>query len=447
MKNKTVSPWAWVPSLYFSEALPYVAVMSLSLVMYKRLGIGNAEIALYTSGLYLPWVIKPFWSPLIDLLKTKRWWIVGMQFSISIALAGIAFALPMPVFFRATLAVFWLMAFCSATHDIAADGFYMLGLDSEQQAFFVGIRSTFYRIATLAGQGLLVIGAGWLEKHPEKVQALTDWLWPVYGNGMPTDASVVPMAWSLTFYLTAAVFLGFAFYHRVVLPRPPSDGAAVSDARLKNKFWKEFIVTFISFFRKKQTVAAVLFMLLYRFPEAQLIKMVTPFLLDPRSEGGLGLTTSQLGWTYGTLGIAGLMLGGITGGIVISRGGLKKWIWPMACSITLPNLVYVYLSMFLPENAYIVDACVFLEQFGYGFGFTAYMLYLIYYAGGEYQTAHYAIATAFMALGLMLPGMAAGWLQQRLGYVGFFWWVMGCCAVTVAVTAMLRIDPAFGKKK
>lgn len=445
MKNKSVSPWAWVPSLYFSEALPYVAVMFVSMVMYKRLGISNTDIALYTSGLALPWVIKPFWSPFVDLLKTKRWWIVSMQFFIGAALAAIAFTLPMRFFFQASLAVFWVMAFCSATHDIAADGFYMLGLSTEQQSFFVGIRSTFYRIATLAGQGLLVILAGWLEKHPEKIEFLMGRSVRLFGSAPEGATAAVPMAWALTLLLTAVVFLGFACYHRAVLPWPVSDCPAPGGLRFG--FWKEFAETFLSFFQKKQAVAAILFMLLYRFPEAQLVKLVTPFLLDSREAGGLGLTTSQLGWTYGTLGIAGLMLGGIVGGIVVSRGGLKKWLWPMATSITLPNLAYVYLSMAQPENLRIVDACVFVEQFGYGFGFTAYMLFLIYYADGEYKTAHYAIATAFMALGLMLPGMAAGWLQERLGYERFFWWVMGCCSVTLAVTAWLKIDPAFGRKK
>ena len=416
-QTKRTSPWSWIPTLYFAEALPYVAVMTISVIMYKRLGISNTDIALYTSWLYLPWVIKPFWSPFVDLLKTKRWWVVTMQFLIGAGLAGIAFTIPMDYFFQLTLAVFWLVAFSSATHDIAADGFYMLALDSHDQAFYVGIRSTFYRIATIAGQGLLVMLAGALEVSTGKI----------------------PFAWSITFLILAGLFIGLCLYHKYILPVPKSDKAAVTVTA--STIFKEFFATFVSFFRKKQALVAILFMLFYRFPEAQLVKLVTPFLIDPREVGGLGLTTSEIGLVYGTIGIIGLTLGGIIGGIVAAHGGLKKWIWPMALAITLPDL-----SSALPESLLIINVCVFVEQFGYGFGFTAYMLYLIYFSDGEHKTAHYAICTAFMALGMMLPGMIAGWLQEELGYVNFFWWVMGCCLITLAVTAFLKIDPAFGKK-
>lgn len=422
MNTKRTSPWCWIPSLYFAEALPYVAVMTISVIMYKRLGISNTDIALYTSWLYLPWVIKPFWSPFVDLLKTKRWWVVTMQFLIGAGLAGIAFTIPMDHFFQVTLAVFWLVAFSSATHDIAADGFYMLALDSHDQAFYVGIRSTFYRIATIAGQGLLVMLAGALENSTGKI----------------------PFAWSITFLILAGLFIGLCLYHKYILPVPKSDKAAV--AVTASTIFKEFFATFVSFFRKKQALVAILFMLFYRFPEAQLVKLVTPFLIDPREVGGLGLSTSEIGLVYGTIGIIGLTLGGIIGGIVASHGGLKKWLWPMALAITLPDLVFIYLSSALPESLLIINVCVFIEQFGYGFGFTAYMLYLIYFSDGEHKTAHYAICTAFMALGMMLPGMIAGWLQEQLGYVDFFWWVMGCCLITLAVTAFLKIDPAFGRK-
>lgn len=421
-QTKRTSPWSWIPTLYFAEALPYVAVMTISVIMYKRLGISNTDIALYTSWLYLPWVIKPFWSPFVDLLKTKRWWVVTMQFLIGAGLAGIAFTIPMDHFFQVTLAVFWLVAFSSATHDIAADGFYMLALDSHDQAFYVGIRSTFYRIATIAGQGLLVMLAGALKNSTGKI----------------------PFAWSITFLILAGLFIGLCLYHKYILPVPKSDKAAATVTA--STIFKEFFATFVSFFRKKQALVAILFMLFYRFPEAQLVKLVTPFLIDPREVGGLGLTTSEIGLVYGTIGIIGLTLGGIIGGIVAAHGGLKKWLWPMALAITLPDLVFIYLSSALPESLLIINVCVFIEQFGYGFGFTAYMLYLIYFSDGEHKTAHYAICTAFMALGMMLPGMIAGWLQEQLGYVNFFWWVMGCCLITLAVTAFLKIDPAFGRK-
>ena len=420
---KSSSPWAWIPTLYFAQGLPYVAVMTISVIMYKRLGISNAELAFYTGWLNLPWVIKPLWSPFIDLMKTKRWWTTTMQLLIGAGLAGIAFTVPTEHFFQWTLAIFWLMAFSSATHDIAADGFYMLGLNSHQQALFVGIRSTFYRIATIAGQGLLIMLAGHLE----------------------TSTGNIPYAWSLTFMVLAGIFIALWAYHYFILPRPDSDRASCEVST--NTLMKEFIGTFVSFFKKKQAGIAILFMLLYRFPEAQLAKMGIPFLVDPINEGGLGLTTEQIGFVQGTVGIIGLTLGGILGGIAVSRGGLKRWLWPMVCAISIPDIVYVYLSYVQPESLLAINTCIFIEQFGYGFGFTAYMLYLIYFADGEHKTAHYAICTAFMALGMMIPGMFAGWLQEVMGYKLFFIWIMVCTLATFGAAALLKIDPEFGKKK
>lgn len=321
-----------------------------------------------------------------------------------------------------TLALFWLLAFSSATHDIAADGFYMLALDSHEQALFVGIRSTFYRIATIAGQGLLIMLAGRLET--------------VTGN--------IPYSWSITFFLLAGIFLAVWLYHRFILPHPAADHPAkeVSASGLM----KEFFTTFTTFFQKKHAAVAIAFMLLYRLPEAQLAKMGIPFLLDSVEKGGLGLTTEEVGFVQGTVGIIGLTLGGILGGIAVAQGGLKRWLWPMVWAISLPDFVYVYLSHVQPDSLLLVNICIFIEQFGYGFGFTAYMLYLIYFANGEHKTAHYAICTAFMALGMMIPGMAAGWLQEHLGYNHFFIWIMICCIATFGVTALLKINPEFGKK-
>ena len=423
MLQKKRNPWAWVPTLYMAEGLPYVAVMTISVIMYKRLGISNTDIALYTGWLYLPWVIKPFWSPFVDLVKTKRWWTVTMQFLIAIAFACIAFSLPTSMFFQLTLAAFWLVAFTSATHDIAADGYYMHALDDHEQSFYVGIRSTFYRIATVVGQGLLVILAGWLEGTTGKIS----------------------LAWTITFGAFSAFFLLAAIYHQFILPHPVSDHPT-KEVKASTVF-HDFIETFKSFFAKKDVLVAILFMLLYRLPEAQLVKLINPFMLDPVDKGGLGLNTEQVGFVYGTVGIIGLTIGGILGGLAASRGGLKKWLWPMVCAITLPDLVYVYLSYAQPDSLLLVNACVFVEQFGYGFGFTAFMLYLIYFSEGEHKTAHYAICTGFMALGMMLPGMAAGWLQETIGYRHFFIWTIICCLATFAVTAFLKIDPEFGKKK
>ena len=415
------TPWAWVPSLYFAEGLPYVIVITLSVVMYKQLGLGNAEVAYYTGWFYLPWLIKPLWSPFVDLLKTKRWWIVGMQLLMGVGMAGIAFTLPMASYLQWTLAIFWLMAFSSATHDVAADGFYMMALDEGNQSFFVGIRSTFYRLATLTAQGGMLI--------------LVDWLMRGYGNERE--------AWITAFFVVAVLFVVVGLYHAWQLPRPSSDVPRDFAAR---DLLKEFGRTFVSFFQKEGALPALLFMLLFRFPEAQLAKMGVLFLMDPASEGGLGLTLEQIGVIQGTLGPIGLTLGGILGGVCISRGGLKRWLWPMVWAISLPDIVYVYLSYAQPANLYVISSCLFIEQLGYGFGFTAYMLFLIYYARGTHETAHYAIATAFMAAGMMLPGMMAGALQEWMGYCGFFIWVMACCVVTFIVSGFLKIDKDFGKK-
>lgn len=422
-KNRnTRNPWAWIPTLYFAEALPYVAVMTISVMMYKRLDISNTDIALYTSWLYLPWVIKPLWSPFIDLVKSKRWWILAMELLIGAGLAGIAFTIPTSHFFQSTLAFFWLMAFYSATHDIAADGFYMLALSPHEQTLYVGIRSTFYRIATIAGQGLLIMLAGTLEVFTRRIA----------------------FSWSITFYALAGLFIALTLYHTIILPHPTSDKTERTASA--GQLMHDFLMTFYSFFRKPQAWIAILFMLFYRLPEALLVKMANLFLIDQPSMGGLGLSTQEVGFVQGTVGVFGLTLGGIIGGIAASKGGLKKWLWPMVWSITIPDLVYVYLSYVTSHSFLMINILIFIEQFGYGFGFTAYMLYMIYYSRGPHQTAHYAICTAFMALSMMLPGMIAGWLQESVGYFYFFLIVMACCLVTVLVASLLDIDPEFGKK-
>ena len=420
MKRKKISTWAWVPSLYFAEGIPYVVAATVfSLIMYKRLGISNTDAALYTSWLYLPWVIKPFWSPFVDLIKTKRWWIVSMQLLIGAGLAGVAFCIPMPYFLQATLAILWLVAFSSATHDIAADGFYMLALSEEKQSFFVGIRSTFYRISMIAGQGALVMFAGYLEESTQNIA----------------------LSWSLTFYLCAGLFVAFAVYHFFILPKPESDKPAQDKNTLSG-----FFSTFGAFFSKKGILLSIGFILLYRLGEAQLVKMASPFLLDPRDIGGLGLSTSEVGFAYGSVGVICLTAGGIAGGILASKGGLKKWLWPMVFSLNLTNLAYVYMAIFQPQNYIVICSMVGIEQLGYGFGFTAFMLYLIYVSQGKYQTSHYAICTGFMALGMMLPGMAAGWIQEAIGYSNFFVWVCICTIPGFILAYYLKIDPKFGKK-
>lgn len=625
MKNsvKQRSPWAWIPTLYFAQGLPYVAVMTISVIMYKRLGMSNTDIALYTGWLGLPWVIKPFWSPFVDLIKTKRWWTLTMQWIVAASLAGIAFTIPTPFYVQFTLAIFMLMGFASATHDIAADGYYMLALSEHEQSLYVGIRSTFYRIATVVGQGLLVILAGVIELNtgldPIKMDITADpagqitvatmpsfdgvtieegkglhfvtsvsaqasvkaadsvmyagakipfanyasimrdsienmnirngfvkaeqkkaetngkaekeewsafriWLRDNFGedrgkvatlnsnftiaavrlnkkpetsepvvlivNFKDGDQSIklhkdvrleftdknwdkpayisfdidsklkekvtttfqgtsgnIPMAWSIVFIVLSVFFFAVVLYHNWALPKPRQDSTS-SDNSAKG-IVNGFVGAFKSFFVKFpfwQTVAAIAFMLLYRFPEAQLTKIITPFLLDPIDKGGLGLTTGEVGLVYGTIGIIGLTLGGIIGGIAAAKGGLKKWLQPMAWSMSLTCLTFVYLSYFQDHSLLTVNICVFIEQFGYGFGFTAYMLYLIYYSEGAFKTSHYAICTGFMALSMM-TGMIAGWVQETIGYQHFFVWTMICCIATIAVAMLVKVNPKFGLKE
>ena len=619
---KKRSPWAWIPTLYFAQGLPYVAVMTITVIMYKRLGMSNTDIALYTGWLGLPWVIKPFWSPFVDMIRTKRWWTLIMQWVVAIALAAIAFTIPTAWWVQLTLAIFMLMGFASATHDIAADGFYMLALTEHEQSLYVGIRSTFYRIATVMGQGILVILAGLIEMNSgleplnievsaDPAQPAMEWTVPSFDgvemqptsepefvatsssvtmpvaapdavNGVPyadytaavkdsismmniangfyakvdekeaekkaenkdsafrawlrahfgekrdaqaskqnnvaivavrlnqkpepgkeyilnvtnnkgdqsiklesndqlqtrfvfnennwdkpayllftTDTKIkekvsasfvgasgnIPLAWMVVFITLSVFFFLVVLYHTWALPKPVADMPR-ADTSAKG-ILKGFLDTFVTFFTKFpfwQTVAAILFMLFYRFPEAQLTKIIQPFLLDPLDKGGLALTTGQVGLVYGTVGIIGLTIGGIVGGIVAAKGGLKKWLQPMAWSMSLTCLTFIYLAFTQDQNLLTVNICVFVEQFGYGFGFTAYMLYLIYYSEGKYKTAHYAICTGFMALSMM-TGMIAGWIQETVGYENFFIWTMICCAATIIVAMIVKVDPKFGLKE
>ncbi len=412
---KTNKGALWVPTLYFAEALPYMAVMTLSVIMYTNMGLTNAELALYTSWLYLPWVIKPIWSPLVDALKTKRWWILTMQILIGAALAGVALTLDASWWLRGSLAFFWLMAFGSATHDIAADGFYILGLSERDQALYVGVRSTFYRIGSIFCQGVIVIMAGWLQ-----------------------TAFSIPVAWCITLLLMAAIMILLALWHSRILPKV-EDYSSPSEKIGVVALLFSFYETLRVFFSKPGIVFALLFMLFFRFPEAQLAKMAQPFMLRTIGEGGLELGTATVGFAYGTIGVCGLLAGGLIGGWLVSRNGLRRWWWPMILAISLPDLVYVYLAYAQPSNMLIINSCVALEQLGYGFGFTAYSLFLVYFAKGEKSTSVFSICTAFQALGMMIPGMFAGYLADSWGFLMFFSFVCLCCMVTFIVSALVKI--------
>lgn len=413
------NPWYWVPPLYLTEGIPYVLIITVSVIMYKNLGVSNADIGLYTSFLYLPWVIKPFWSPFVDLYGTKRKWFLWMQLILSLAFLGVGLSLPTSQFFVISLAFFWLASFASATNDIASDGFYLLALKEEKQAFFIGVRSTFYRVAMVTGQGLFVIVAGYLEV--------------AYGDNTK--------AWSLTMVMIAGLMFILTLINLWTTPNVEKAKDYVKAESLT--FWK----VFESFFGKKDIWIALTFILLYRLGESQLVKMASPFLLDSREMGGLNLSTSEVGLIYGTLGIIALSIGGIIGGIVISRDGLGKWMLPMIMALNVPNVFYYFLAYFQPESAFYAGLVVVIEQLGYGFGFAAFMMYLIYVAEGPSKTSHYAIATGFMALGMMIPGMISGFIQEWLGYNGFFLWVAFAAIPGILMVKYVKFPYEYGKKQ
>ena len=434
---KTKSPWWWVPSLYFAEGIPYFLVNNISVMMFTKMGVPNGQMAFFTTLLYFPWFLKGLWSPIVDVIRTKRWWIVTMQVLMTAMMLLLTLTLPKPSpeliasgqtsagLFWFTLVLFIITAFASATHDIAADGFYMLAHSPSSQAAFIGIRSTFYRISSVFGQGVLVLIAGLVERSS--------------GN--------IPLSWQVTLGVSALVFAAVSLYHIFFLPRSADDAPRVKADEAANT-WKELGASFVTFFTKPGVLLAIFFMLLYRLPEGFLIKMCQPFLVAAVEKGGLGLPTDVVGIVYGTFGVIALLAGGIVGGLVASRLGLRQSLWWMAAGMTLPCLTFVYLATFLPQNVVIITIALAVEQFGYGFGFTAYMLYMMYFSEGEFKTSHYAICTAFMALSMMLPGFVAGYIQEAIGYVNFFWMVMLCCLATVGVTFLARrkVNPEYGKK-
>jgi len=437
MEKTKKSPWWWVPTLYFAEGVPYFLVNNISVMMFTKMGVPNGQMAFFTTLLYFPWFLKGIWSPIVDVVKTKRWWIITMQALMTVMMIVLTLTLPRPdaaaiaggqvpmSMFWFTLVLFIIGAFASATHDIAADGYYMLAHDPSSQAAFIGIRSTFYRIAMVFGQGVLVFIAGRIERSS--------------GN--------IPFSWQITIGVAAVVFLLITLYHTFILPKPAEDKPRIESGSTKDTF-RELGNSFKTFFTKPGVWMAIVFMLLYRLPEGFLIKMCQPFLVASLDKGGLGLGTDMVGVVYGTIGVIALLAGGIVGGIFASKVGLRKALWPMAACMTLPCLTFVYLSIVQPANLVAISIAVAIEQFGYGFGFTAYMLYMMFFSEGEFKTSHYAICTAFMALSMMLPGFVAGYIQEAIGYVNFFWMVMVCCIATVVVTILARrkVDPNYGRK-
>lgn len=438
MEKSVKSPWLWVPSLYFAEGVPYFLVNNISVMMFAKMGVPNGQMAFFTTLLYFPWFLKGLWSPIVDVIKTKRWWILTMQALMTAMMILLTVTLPKPSpeaiaegtvpinLFWVTLVLFIVAAFASATHDIAADGYYMLAHSPSSQAAFIGIRSTAYRIASVFGQGVLVFIAGRIEK----------------------STGDIPFSWQVTIGVSAIIFFIVTLYHTFVLPKAADDKPRIDPSEGAGATFRELGNSFKTFFTKKGVALAIIFMLLYRLPEGFLIKMCQPFLVAGRDNGGLGLDTDAVGVVYGTIGVIALLAGGIAGGVYASKVGLKRALWIMTACMTLPCLTFCYLSIFLPTNLITISVAVSIEQFGYGFGFTAYMLYMMYFSEGEFKTSHYAICTAFMALSMMLPGFVAGYIQEAIGYVNFFWMVMFCCIATVGVTIAARksIDAEYGRK-
>lgn len=550
-QRKQRSPWAWVPTLYFFQGIPYSIVMTTSGLIYKTMGISIASFAFWTSVLYLPWTIKPLWSPYIDVVSTKRNWVVWTQLLLGLAFIAAGAVMPLSFFYPLSLLVFAFIAISSASHDIAADGFYMYALDQHQQSFFVGIRSTFYRFAMLTALGLVPVLAGTIQKNTgldpvtfsarsvpheqyvpfdpadinigasqEKPAVLifpSELTVPVYQQGVSAlDSAVVYIAlsappeegetvvvnlsretgskdidlsrtttgrfefdsnnwnkpvaaalkvnhnltgetttqflitagniafsWTASLIILGLVLLAIAIYNNIMMPYPDEKK---TDERMG---WKVYKDVFVSFFSKPGVVPAMVFFLFYRLGESQLLKVATPFLVDSRSAGGIGLTSAQYGIIYGTVGMLSLTVGGILGGIMASRVGLKKVIFIMALWLNLPSVVYIYLAHFQPMPGSLpVYLSVAFEQFGYGYGFTAYMLYMLHYVGeSKYKTAEYAIGTSLMALGMMLPGMISGAMKELLGYENFFIYIIICSIPGLLAIKFLKIDPSFGIKK
>jgi PAT family beta-lactamase induction signal transducer AmpG len=403
------NPWIFIPPLYFSEGLIYIIVNSLSVIMYKRLGVSNTEIGI-TSLFYLPWVIKMVWSPFVAGNATKRKWIIFTQIVIGCLLLATAFSLKLDSFLGLTLTFFVMAALFSATHDIAADGYYMVALTTGQQSFFVGIRSLFYRLAMIFGSGTLVFIAGKWEDSTGDVAS----------------------SWSRVLILSSMIYLFMSVYNLLLLPKHSADVPELSQES-KNGGQSPFIAAFKIYFSREGVIPLILFVILFRFGEALLLKMVAPFLLDGASAGGLALSTKQVGIVYGTVGVVSLIFGGITGGALISKLGLQRTIWPFALSMNVPSMFYIYLALAKPELPFVYGM-IAIEQFCYGLGMTALTVVLISSSKGESKTSNFAISTGIMALGMMLPGLVSGYLQQNLGYPTFF-----TVAVLLSVPGMILI--------
>lgn len=412
---KPISPWKYIPSLYFLEGLPYIIFNTVSVVLYANLGYTNDQIAFWTGWLYLPWILKMFWSPLVDGHSTKRRWLLGAQLVMTGVFLLIAALnawnsfyhsahIQNTTFFTLSLIVFFAGAFISATLDVATDGYYLLALDTPQQGYFVGIRTICFRLAMILGSGLLITATGAVAAYV-----------PAYQN------------WTLMFIFLAVLFGVGVCWHHKILPIPQADGPA--QAASQPAIWKD---AFKTYFTQKNIVYILLFILLYRFGEALLEKIVPLFLLKPAAEGALELTMEQYGYIKGTFGLGAIIAGNLVGGWLLGKFGFKKCIWPFALALVLPNFFYVYLAALKP-GLEMVAALITLENFGYGLAMMALTVFIMYVSQGKYKTSHYAISTGIMALGMMIPSMLSGKIQIQVGYEAFFWIAALISLITFAI--------------
>jgi PAT family beta-lactamase induction signal transducer AmpG len=404
-------PLTWIATVYFAMGLPFVALAQASSLMFKNLGISDTQIALWTSLIMIPWTFKPLWSPILEMFRTKKIFVVTTQMVTGISFALVAFSLHLPDFFAYAIAFMAIIAFSGATHDIATVGVYLNELNPQQQSKYVGWQGAFYNIAKIFSGGALVYVAGELEK-----------------------TMGVTMAWTIVMLIYALIMILLSIYHMKFLPLGQS---AVEDVRSLSEGWRTLKDVAISFFQKKNIVMSILFVIFYRFAEGFAIKIAPLFLKADVADGGLGLSTSQIGMIYGVVGSAAFVLGSILAGNMTSRRGLKKSLLLLCASFNLPFAVYFFLSHYQPDNIFLISSAIAVEYFGYGFGFVGLILYIMQQISpGKYKTAHYAFADGIMALGFMLPSMLSGYFSDLLGYKTFFVMVLVATIPSFIVTIL-----------
>jgi len=418
-------PAFWVPTLYFAEGLPMITVSVVAALMYKNLGISNTDIALYTGSMYLPWSTKFAWAPVLEMFKTKRHWVIGTEFAMALTLACVALCLPLPNFMGLTLAFFWVTGFLSATQDIAADGSYMAVTTAKEQAAWVGVQGFCWNAGRIVASGFLVTLTGYL--FDKKLGS---------GSGAAASTAAWQYSWMVVMGVLAALMALLGAWHSKMLP---ADQRSFEAPKGVLAGMKEFVETWLDFFQKPGILLGMAFILLYRSGEGFIEKIGPLFMLDPVAKGGLGLSNQVLGNINGSFGTLGFMFGALLGGMFAAKLTLKRSIVYLALAMNVPHVCYLILASSHAPSHSIVSLLVTIEKFGYGFGSVAHILYMMQQISpGKYRTAHYAIATSFMGVGLMIPSMMSGAIQERLGYQHFF---MFCLAASIPSIIAAALAP------